>query len=172
MKQLFTHSIVLLLLGAVLVPTAAEQAEHKWQSGSFGRASRPIWVDRSSKALQAGRGDLWDSGKVPARQFLQAALSARCFQSPARGTVATRTVTAEDCPVVWTSPCLHPLWRGIRGRLGALKEFVKRFGWPESMQVLVYQVLTTHHHTHTQDKRRLPGLRAESFLLKRVGKRC
>jgi alpha-L-rhamnosidase len=109
MKQLFTHSIMLLLLGAVLVSTAAEQAEYKWESDSSDRVSKPIWVDRlrceyrdqplgidhpaprlswtlessvrgqkqtayrvlvapSIQALQAGRGDLWDSGKVGSNQ--------------------------------------------------------------------------------------------------------
>jgi len=109
MKQLFTHSIMLLLLGAVSVPTAAEQAEYKWESDSSDRVSKPIWVDRlrceyrdqplgidhpaprlswtlessvrgqkqtayrvlvarSIRALQAGRGDLWDSGKVESNQ--------------------------------------------------------------------------------------------------------
>ena len=46
MKQLFTYSIMLLLLGAVSVPVAAEQAEYKWESDSSDRVSKPIRVQR------------------------------------------------------------------------------------------------------------------------------
>jgi len=46
MKQLFTQSIILLLLGSVLVLAATEQAEYKWGSDSSDRASKPIRIDR------------------------------------------------------------------------------------------------------------------------------
>ncbi len=109
MKRPLKHSIVLLLLGAVSVATAAEQAQYKGQSDSPARVSRAIRVERlrceyrdqplgidhpaprlswilessvrgqkqtayrvlvarSIEALEDGRGDLWDSGKVKSSQ--------------------------------------------------------------------------------------------------------
>ena len=105
MRQFFTHSIMLLLLGAVSVSTAVEPSPYKWEPNSSGRVFKSIQVDRlrceyrnqplgidhpaprlswtlgsslrgqeqtayrvlvarSLQALQAGRGDLWDSGRV------------------------------------------------------------------------------------------------------------
>lgn len=108
-KQLFTHFIALLLLGAVSALAGAEQTKGKWESDSSNRVSesirvkrllceyqdKPLGIDhpaprltwtlespvrgqnqtayrvlvaRSIKALHAGRGDLWDSGKVELNQ--------------------------------------------------------------------------------------------------------
>ncbi|MHC4555880.1 MAG: family 78 glycoside hydrolase catalytic domain [Planctomycetota bacterium] len=45
MRKLLTHSIISILVGAVLVPTAAKQTEYKWESDSSDRVSKPIQVD-------------------------------------------------------------------------------------------------------------------------------
>ena len=127
MKRLFTQSTMLLLLGALLVAAAAEQAQCEREPGSSGPLSKTIrvqqlrceyqdqplgldhpaprltWmlessargqkqtayrvlVARNMGALQADRGDLWDSGKVESSQSVNViyagdamASGQRCF---------------------------------------------------------------------------------------------
>jgi len=82
---------------------------------------------------------------------------------------AARTVTAEEKPALFGPRRVYSRFgAGSGGRLDAQGTFflffLFFFGWPESLYVLVCQVLTPPL-SRTQDKKRLLGLRVEIFTL-------